>query len=108
MALKKSLEINNSGIFCEYWKVHETNINWHNKTARFVLSGFFNQEARESGKNPLISFGYDYNEANFPFSVDENIVAKAYGLVKEPSNEADADGNMISKPSRFADALDIL
>lgn len=101
MALKKPIELNNSGVSCEYWKIHETNINWHDKVAKITLSGFISQEARENGKNPLVSINYDYTKENFPFLVEENVVAKAYELVKQP--KLDEDG---VNQNQFTDAED--
>lgn len=55
MAFKKKIYTeDNTGVYAEYWKISEINSNWLNDKIEIIISGFFNEEARRSNKNPIL------------------------------------------------------
>jgi len=67
MALKKSIEISNSGAKAEYWRIaHVENINFLNQdsTAIVRVVGYLNKAARKGGKKPLSGAWYEIELAS--------------------------------------------
>ena len=101
--LKRIYTEDNTGVYAEYWKISEINSNWLNDKIEIVLSGFFDEASRRSGKNPLTkrvryALGQDAKTyfsaiAMQPQGID--IIQEAYNFVKTFDAE-------------FVDAQDIL
>lgn len=53
MALKKQKQLDNTGLYGEYWRLIQVNINFDRLDGRFELVMYSDQEARDGGKNPL-------------------------------------------------------
>lgn len=73
MALLKSIEVNNSGIFATYWNVIQLNVNYLARTAHVQLAGYLTEQARRDGKMPIDFRTYDFDQDNFPFIGNEPI-----------------------------------
>ena len=93
MALKKKIEIKNSGVEVEYWKITQLNINWHSMFANCVLEGFLDKASRDAGKLPLDSRSWGFDESNFPFTIEGKNVEEAYNYIKTEEVE-DEEGNL--------------
>jgi len=52
--LKKIYTEDNTGVYAEYWKISEINSNWLTNRIEIILVGFISEEARFSGKSPLL------------------------------------------------------
>jgi len=71
-----------------YWKVCDTNINWYEEKYIIRIAGFIDEASRRAGKAPVEIKAYSYpgtfppSEDPFPFSVDDNVVAKTYEILK--------------------------
>jgi len=52
--LKKIYTEDNTGVYAEYWKVSEINSNWLTNRIEIILVGFLSEEARFSGRSPLL------------------------------------------------------
>lgn len=93
MALIKSIEYKDTGVFCSYWKVVETDIDWHNKEFRIVVYGYKDRQAREDGKLSIDTRVFD--ELNsFPFTEDGNNIAQAYEFIKTTDEFSDAEDDL--------------
>ncbi len=104
MALQKSIEIKNSGVEVEYWKVSQLNINWHKKESHCVLEGFLNKEARDADKLPLDSRSWSWSGDEFPFSDEGSNVSEAYDIIKTETT-TDEEGNVTD--GEFKDAEEV-
>ena len=81
MAIEKNLEVKESGVFVEYWKITQLNINWHKKNAYMVIEGFKDKEARDDGKLPLISKSWSFTVNDFPFTIVGENVKEGYDYI---------------------------
>jgi len=103
MALRKSLEVDGTGISLEYWKITEITINWADRTSTVRLAGYKDQASRQAGKYPLRAVGVELSLGDFPFTLAalnaNNPIKLAYLAVK----------TKISDPvsNWFADAEDV-
>ena len=52
--LKKIYTEDNTGVYAEYWKISEINSNWLTNRIEIILVGFLSEEARFSGRSPLL------------------------------------------------------
>jgi len=93
MALKISRKTT-YGVNAEYWKVTETNINWHEKQATIILSGFANEKVRLDGAFPITKQTFGWIGADFPFTFDGKTVEETYEKIKK--SQLDADGNELN------------
>jgi hypothetical protein len=109
MALKKKLEVNNSGATVEYWKITQTNVYWLTGVAHIAIEGWLSEDMRRVGKMPLVAKCYDFGAGNpLPFKPDENIVARMYDwLHTEHVRQEQPDGKMTVIPGLFVDAEDL-
>jgi len=94
-----------------YWKVCDTNINWSDKRYIIKVAGFIDEESRRAGKSPVKIMSYSFpvtffpsppsilNPPDtkptipvnvFPFSVDDNVVAKTYEILKSKPEWSEA------------------
>ncbi len=109
MALQKQINTAH-GIAATYFKVVQTNIDWKLHRAYVLLQGFLDKAARDSGKTAMIEMSYEFKEINspavndsetgeeltpatyvpFPFAPDDNVVLRAYTLIKARPEWADA------------------
>lgn len=64
----------------EYWKITQTLIDWHSRSAVVVLHGWVSEGARRSNKAPLEM--KRFVTGDFPFSFDANVVQDAYAVIK--------------------------
>jgi hypothetical protein len=75
-------------VLLSYWKVCDTNINWYEEKFIINIAGFIDESSRRAGKTPVKIISYSYpgtfppSEDPFPFSVDDNVVAKTYEILK--------------------------
>ncbi len=53
MALKLKKQLDNTGLYGEYWRLVQVNINFDRLDGHFDLVMYSDQEARDAGKNPL-------------------------------------------------------
>ena len=93
--LKRIYTEDNTGIYAEYWKISEINSNWLTDKIEIVISGFFNQDARLNGKNPIMkkvvyALGSDARIyfsaiAMQPEGID--IIREAYNFVKRVDSD---------------------
>jgi len=101
--LKKINTLDNTGVYAEYWRVTSIDLDYNKKSATIFIDGYYNQNARVDGKNPLLNREYVVNQYDFIsyFSADVlnqvnvNTVSQSYLFVKSLSG------------SEFVDALDI-
>jgi hypothetical protein len=109
MALKKKVEVNNSGAMVEYWKVTQVNINWLTMEAHIVLEGFLSEDMRRAGKMPLVAKVYDFGAGNpLPFKPEENIVSKMYDWLHTEQVRTEGEkGTPVLVPGLFVDAEDL-
>jgi hypothetical protein len=113
MALLKNLQKDNTGVFCEYWRLAQVNISYLRKDCHIDLVGYVNKAARDDGKEPIDSRSFDWAESEFPFNEDEpqNEREIAYEKikaikVKETVRNEDGTTSEIEKDGEFADAVD--
>lgn len=52
--LKKIYTEDNTGVYAEYWKISEINSNWLTNRIEIILVGFLSEEAKLSGRSPLL------------------------------------------------------
>lgn len=79
MALKKSLEINNSGVNGEYIRLD--NIKFHEgEDLLIMLEIFGNQALREQGKKPLTPFSIHLKDAELINEIKQLVYNKLKGL----------------------------
>lgn len=93
MALKLIKEINNSGMFGEYWRIAEISLNRNVEQKasepiklsllNVVLELYYNQEARESGKSAIERMGLSYMVSEEDL-MDCNIIELAYNKIVQP------------------------
>lgn len=53
MALKQKMQIDNTRVFLEYWKISYVTLDVDNSLADVTLKCFISQEARQDGANPF-------------------------------------------------------
>ncbi len=74
MAIKKVVDIKNSGVIAEYWRIVFFSINWDDGQGCIALSGYLNKYARDSNKNPVpgasISIALNYDDIKTLESMD--------------------------------------
>ncbi len=89
------------GVDANYFKVYELHLNFHDSVGRVVLVGWASKQARDDGKQPLVTiqaqFGVDPNGAGaagreiipikghysaFPFTVEGKNTKEAYDFIK--------------------------
>lgn len=79
------------GTTAAYWVVAKTNIDWVNKKASIRVDGYKDLPTRNDLKSPMVRLSFNFEEIvgldgkiidPFPFSPENNIVAKAYELIK--------------------------
>ena len=58
MALKKSIEIRNTGLMAGYWRLTHVQLDHQAGVAEFRLHGYPDEAAREAGKAPLPCIDY--------------------------------------------------
>jgi hypothetical protein len=84
MALLKEMVLPD-GSKCEYWKVMETNINWHDRHCHVVIGGFLNEEFRrqeEPKPQPRYTIAYDWSGDSFPLAMSRNVIKDVYLKLK--------------------------
>lgn len=64
MALNKIIQ-HNTGAYCNYWRVVQTNLDYNNKTGTIILFGYVSEEARNNDKINLDSRTFVLNSDNF-------------------------------------------
>ena len=83
MALKKKLEINNSGVEADYLKIGLIQYMGDKNKVLVLLDVFLSEEARASGKMPLTSISVEFDS---PLTIPlqgNNIVNAYYNKIKE-------------------------
>ena len=82
MAIKKEIEIGNSGLTCEYWKI--TAIDLKGLSGEVRLSGYKDKDCRDTGKEPffnkMIKTTYTLEEMNLE---NNNIIKDSYEQIKK-------------------------
>jgi len=89
MALNQIIQ-HDTGAYCNYWRVVETNLDYNNKTGTITLLGYVSEEARNNNKINLDSRNFTLNAIDFdtyfiPSVIDpENInqVKNSYLYIK--------------------------
>jgi len=74
------------GIDAEYWRITNMNFDWHREIASAKLSGFVNIQARNEGKEPLMSYDFKFDESGFNFNIDGQLVEELYNKIKVLEN----------------------
>jgi len=87
MALTKALEINNSGLFGNYWRIRRVDADFPPITGTAVIQisveGWISSEARVEGKNPLPDSRRVYRiECDSPVDVDGLTRSDLYAALK--------------------------
>jgi hypothetical protein len=113
MALLMKIEVGNTGVDVEYWKVTQVNVNWLTNTAHVVVEGFVNEQLRLAGKSALVGKQYDFTADTMPFTVEDNMVAKMYDYLHNEtqvaqSNDAEGKTQTVTMPGIFAEAVDLI
>lgn len=84
MGLKLSKEVQDTGIFVEYWKISEIVYNSITGGGRISLVGYKDKASRDANKNPLSGKMIQFAENSGPMlHPTKNSVAASYDLVKE-------------------------
>ena len=82
MAIKKEIEIGNSGLTCEYWKI--TAIDLRGLSGEVRLSGYKNKDCRDNNKEPffnkMVTTEYTIEEMN---KENNNIIKDSYEQIKK-------------------------
>jgi hypothetical protein len=90
MALQKNIETN-YGVEATYWKICITNFDWYKKLSRITIYGFLNRETRDNLKESLAIKSYAFNDDDFTFDYQEDIIAHAYNKLKVLPEWEDAE-----------------
>ena len=81
MAIKKEIEIGNSGLTCDYWKI--TGITLRGLSGEVRLSGYKDKDCRDNNKEPffnkMIKVAYTLEEMNLE---NNNIIKNSYEQIK--------------------------
>lgn len=89
MALIKSLELGRSGVFAEYWRITNVDVDFLSNTTRLVLSGYKDLQARIDGKCPVMTKLFVWRGSSNPITrdalLDGTIFTKVYDKLKEPN-----------------------
>lgn len=113
MAIKKQIEIGNSGLTCDYWKIQRIEMDFthgsskanEGKTSemKIWLSGYKDTDSRTALKEPFFNKEYKFKMANFSTEKQDlegnNILKLAYEEVKKHKDfeESEDDLNERSK-----------
>ena len=101
--LKKIYTEDNTGIYAEYWKISEINSNWLTDKIEIVLSGFFTEDSRRNGKNPLI------RKTCYALGEDARLYFSAVSMQPEGIDIIQEAYNFVKRVDRdFYDAVDVL
>ena len=107
MALQIEL-LTKFGTPATYWKIVETNINWHEKRSHITLAGWIDKQARLDGHTPIDFRTFDWSGTEYPFETsvldeeDKNALTVAYEKIKSLST-TDEEGNVTL--GEFANAV---
>lgn len=81
-----------------YWKVIQTEINWHAKLARVQLAGYVDEQSYKDKAQPIAVVQFEFHgervffnlgsnqvqfDCPFPFAADQPVVATAYNAIKK-------------------------
>ncbi len=99
MALLKPIEIRNTGLVAEYWRLTHCQLDHDAGVVEFRLHGYPNKEARDAGKAPLPVIAYRLAPAALgAASLHSLTTAQLYEAAKsQPANDGE---------TWFADASD--
>jgi hypothetical protein len=118
MALKKSIEINHSGYFAEYWRAIQLNVNTLRSDAIVYLAAYKDRETRDANKLPTdLSVQVDLNLDFLQKEIEVNgrtttlrdvLLEHLYTCFKErvssevakPDTVLDSQGNEIENPDK--------
>ena len=104
MAFLKSIEIHDTGITADYWRLTHVQIDRVAGVVETQLHGYRDETARRSGKAPLQRMSFRFEQASTDASRDVSIDA-LYRAVRDQPAGLGAHGEAL--PPVFASATDI-
>jgi len=87
MALQKPIEVKNSGVYAEYWRITVIHADFQHESGNLVMAGYLDQNTRAAGKEPIhtISISFDSQGLGFPFDLTDpttSIATQLYNWLK--------------------------
>ena len=81
MAFCKDIEID-TGVVTTYHRIGKIDIDFKNKSTKFVVEMYLSKEARDNGKTFLETKRYYYEGNDFTFDVAQPLVEQLYDKLK--------------------------
>lgn len=113
MALKKQIEIGNSGLTCDYWKIQRIEMDFSENSSKanqrpaemkIWISGYKDTDSRVSLKEPFFNKEYKFKMDKFPIekqdSQGNNILKLAYEEVKKHKDFEESDDDLNERNSK--------
>ena len=85
MGLSKTKE-SSTGASGQYWKVIQTDINWHRKVLICYLALFFDKASADAQKEYMESMSFTYSGTDFTFSSSTDVRSLIYAKIKSDTN----------------------
>lgn len=89
MAFCKNIEID-TGVITTYHRIGKIDINFKDKSTKFVVEMYLSKDARDNGKTFIETKRYYYEGDNFTFDVSQPLVEQLYDKLKLDNEWADA------------------
>ncbi|MEW6732058.1 MAG: hypothetical protein AB1489_12090 [Acidobacteriota bacterium] len=106
MGFEKFMPLGNTGLGGNYWKILDTNINWHTKYASITIGCFKDKATADAGGDYITLKGRNWIGTDFPFTATllstKEPRAIVYEKLKTPVPGGDSETNF------FTDAIDVL
>ncbi len=108
MAIKKQIEIGNSGLTCDYWKIQRIELDFTQGSSKaneekvsdikIWLSGYKDTDSRTALKEPFFNKEYKFKMQNFPLEKQDlqgnNILKLAYEELKKHKDFEESEDDM--------------
>lgn len=104
MAFLKAIEVNETGITADYWRLTHVQLDRVAGIVEAQLHGYRDEPARRAGKAPLQRLGFRFEQAAMddPYNL---AIDDLYRAIRAQPAGAGAEGEAL--PPVFADAADI-
>ncbi len=80
MALLKQIQVNNTGVIAEYWRLTGVQLDFVTGQAVIDVSGYLNAEARNAGKTAITKRQIRWSGGENPITIPAIMAGQAFGL----------------------------
>lgn len=80
MALLKEIQVNNTGVIAEYWRLCGVQLDFITGQAIIDVAGYLNEEARNTGKAPITKRQIRWSGSENPITIPAIMAGTAFSL----------------------------